>query len=116
MPHTHSAGLLLLPLFLPLLGFLSILFIDRVQEKAIKYVTLIFSLLTFLASLPLWFMFNDGLDGFQFYTNISWIPSIDAGFRVGIDGMSLLLVVLTTFIMPISILASFEPIGKRLKE
>lgn len=116
MPHTHSAGLLLLPLFLPLLGFLSILFIDRVQEKAIKYVTLIFSLLTFLASLPLWFMFNDSLDGFQFYTNISWIPSIDAGFRVGIDGMSLLLVVLTTFIMPISILASFEPIGKRLKE
>ncbi|MFM7339631.1 MAG: NuoM family protein, partial [Bacteroidota bacterium] len=116
MPHTHSAGLLFLPLILPLLGFLSVLFIDRVQEKAIKYVTLIFSLLTFLASLPLWFMFNDGLDGFQFYTNISWIPSIDSGFRIGIDGMSLLLVVLTTFIMPISILASFEPIGKRLKE
>jgi NADH-quinone oxidoreductase subunit M len=73
-------------------------------------------MLTFFASLPLWFMFNDGLDGFQFYTNISWIPSLDAGFRTGIDGMSLLLVVLTTFIMPISILASFEAIGKRQKE
>ncbi len=116
MPHTDSAGLLLLPLFLPLLGFLSILFIDRAQEKAIKYVTLMFSMVTFFASLPLWFMFNDGLDGFQFYTNISWIPSLDAGFRTGIDGMSLLLVVLTTFIMPISILASFEAIGKRHKE
>lgn len=116
MPHTDFAGMLLLTLLIPLIGFITVLFIDKVQEKAIKYITMIFSLLTFGASIPLWFSFNSHIDGFQFYTNIPWISSIDSGFRIGIDGMSLLLVLLTTFMMPIALLTSFDSIKKRLKE
>jgi len=116
MPHTESAGMLLLTLLLPLFGFIAVLFIDKAQEKAIRFTTMMISLLTFGFSLPLWFSFNNSIDGFQFYTNIPWISSIDSGFRIGIDGMSLLLVLLTTFIMPIALLSSFEPIKKRVKE
>jgi NADH-quinone oxidoreductase subunit M len=116
MPHTDFAGILLGTLFLPLIGFIAMLFIDREQIKAIRITALLFSLVNFGLSLPLWFNFHNGIDGFQFYTNIPWIPAIDSGFRVGLDGMSLLLVLLTTFTMPIAIFASFEPITKRPKE
>jgi NADH-quinone oxidoreductase subunit M len=116
MPHTESAGMLLLTLLLPFFGFIAVLFIDKAQEKAIRFTTMMISLLTFGFSLPLWFSFNSSIDGFQFYTNIPWISSTDSGLRIGIDGMSLLLVLLTTFIMPIALLSSFEPIKKRVKE
>lgn len=109
-------GLLLTTLFLPLIGAAGVMFIGRQHTKAIERFSLILSIFTFLVSLFLLKDFDPNVSGFQFTLDISWIHSIDAGFRVGLDGMSLLLVLLTTFIMPIAILSSFDAIHKRQKE
>ncbi len=103
-------------LFLPLAGAIALLFVGRNNENAIKYITMAVSLLAFAASLFLWFGFDQSKPGFQFYIDKLWIPQFDAGFRVGLDGMSLLLVMLTTFITPVAVLSSFGAITKRHKE
>lgn len=103
-------------LFLPIAGAILLLFVNRNNENAIKYITMAVSLLTFAASMFLWFGFDQSKTGFQFYIDKLWIPQFDAGFRVGLDGMSLLLVMLTTFIMPVAVLSSFGAITKRHKE
>lgn len=107
---------LLFTLLLPLIGSIVILFIKSENTRAIKSTALAMSLLTFVVSIALFFLFDKNNPNFQFITQFTWIKAIDAGFRVGIDGMSLLLVLLTTFISPIAILSSFEAIKKRDKE
>lgn len=107
---------LLTCLFLPLLGSLALLLVNRDQTKAIRYTALGISLITFLASIPLFFVFDRTNSGFQFEINNTWIHSLNVGFHLGLDGMSLLLVLLTTFIMPIAIYSSFGAITKREKE
>lgn len=106
---------LFITLFLPLLGAIILLFFNKENAKAIKNSALFISILTFAASLPLFFSFNDLNPGFQFVYEVTWIKAFDAGFRIGLDGMSLLLVMLTTFITPIAIMSSFESIKKREK-
>lgn len=106
---------LLLTLFIPLAGSLAILFINSDERKAIKITTLVVSLLTFIASLGLLPHFDHSTAAMQFTMSKQWIPALDAGFRIGIDGTSLLLVLLTTFMMPIAILASWGSIRKHEK-
>lgn len=106
----------LLTLFLPLFGSVIILFFKREAKQLIKYFTLGFTTVIFLISLFIWFGFDATATGFQYYFDQTWIPAFDAGFRVGIDGMSLLLLMLTTFIMPIAVISSFGAIDKREKE
>jgi NADH-quinone oxidoreductase subunit M len=107
---------LILTLFIPLFGSIVLLFIKRELTSAIKTFALIMSILAFITSLFVFLQFNSADPGFQFYYEINWIPSIDAGFRIGIDGMSLLLLMLTTFLSPLTILASPGAITKREKE
>jgi NADH-quinone oxidoreductase subunit M len=107
---------LLITLFLPLLGSITLLFFNKGKTRLIKVLALVFSIITFLVSLALYFSFDPSNPDFQFYINLSWIPAIDAGFRIGVDGMSMLLVVLTTFITPIALLSSFDAIHQREKE
>lgn len=107
---------LLITLLIPLLSSVAILFFKKDNVNTIKYFALISSLLTFLVSLLLLFNFDQSNTNFQFYFQQSWVPSLDAGFRVGLDGMSLLLVMLITFITPIAILSSFDSIKIREKE
>ncbi|MBE2189292.1 MAG: NADH-quinone oxidoreductase subunit M [Desulfobulbaceae bacterium] len=107
---------LLLTLFIPLAGSLLLLFFKKDNTQAIKYTALGISLFTFLISLFLFFSFDSANPGFQFVVEMVWIQAFDAGFRVGVDGMSMLLVMLTTFITPIAILSSFGSIEKRNKE
>ncbi|MBL8004873.1 MAG: NADH-quinone oxidoreductase subunit M [Candidatus Kapabacteria bacterium] len=107
---------LLLTLFVPLLGAIAVLFINKEQSKAIKSTAFVMSIVTFLLSLLLLPNFDSSNPTFQYVVNQLWIPSLDAGFRIGLDGMSLLLVLLTTFIMPIAIASSFSGIKKREKE
>ncbi len=106
---------LLLTLFIPLLVALVLMFIPSENKKAHRLGAAIGSILTFVVSLALWFGFDKADPGFQFVTNTPWISSLDIGFRFGIDGMSLLLVVLTTFTMPIAIMSSWEGIRDREK-
>jgi NADH-quinone oxidoreductase subunit M len=106
---------LLATLFVPLAGAIAVMFIHRDQAVAAKRTALAFSLVTFLASLFLLPQFQADNTSMQFVINQSWISSIDAGFRIGVDGISLPLVLLTALIMPIAMLASFDSISKNVK-
>jgi NADH-quinone oxidoreductase subunit M len=102
-------------LFTPLVGLLALLFIPSSNPRAIKLWANIASFAGFLVSLPLVFNFDAAKD-YQFVEKASWIPSIGATYHIGIDGLGLLLVMLTTLLGFISILASWSAITERLKE
>ncbi len=103
-------------LFTPLLGGLVLLFIPREMENAHKIAGNVFGALGFLVSLPLLRWWNPGEKPFSFEESAEWIPSIGARYHLGIDGISLLLVMLTTFLGMIAILSSWSAIHQRTKE
>src|SRR5205823_2684537 len=103
-------------LFTPLLGAILMLLIPREAETAHKIACNIFGVLGFLVSIPLIRWWNPGAARFSFEENLSWIPSIGARYHLGIDGISLLLVMLTTFLGMIAILSSWSAIHMRTKE
>lgn len=103
-------------LLIPFIGSLLILFLPKENNSAIKIAGLIISGLAFLASLPLYFGFDPANPGFQFVYKILWIKSLNVSYSVGIDGISLLLVLLTTFLTPLTLLSSWEGITKKIKE
>jgi len=95
----------LIPLFLiPTFGFLILMF----SKNNLREIALGFATLEFLESLRLWSKFNYGCSDFQFSMKISWLS--DYGFFFGLDGISLFFVVLTTFLVPICLLASWDTI------
>jgi NADH-quinone oxidoreductase subunit M len=104
--------------FFPLLGVLVILFINRENKTVIRWVALITSLVTFGISLWVLALFHPADPNLQMVVDIPWIEV--AGWRIsflmGIDGMSILLVLLTTFLTPISILSTWTAIEERVKE
>jgi NADH-quinone oxidoreductase subunit M len=102
-------------LFTPLLGMLVLLFIPSSNARAVKLWANIITLVGFLVSLPLVFNFDNTKD-YQFVERASWIPSIGATYHLGIDGIGLLLVMLTTAIGFLAILCSWNAITERLKE
>ena len=102
-------------LFSPLAGALILLFIGRTKFNTMRWIALLTTLVTFALSLVLFFRFDAADGGFQFFQDVAWIDAIDVGYRVGVDGISLLLVMLTAFIMPISVIASWS-IKHRVKE
>ena len=109
--------LLTLITFLPAAGAVIImLFMKKEQTKAIKGFATAVTVLDFLISLPLWFRFDKAEAGFQFVEKVSWIPTIGVSYFVGIDGISVLLVLLTTLTMIVGVLCSFTAIEEREKE
>ena len=102
-------------LFAPLVGLLVLLFIPSSNARAIKLWANAASFAGFLVSLPLVFNFDHAKD-FQFVEKASWIPSIGATYHIGIDGFGLLLVMLTTLLGFIAVLASWNAVNERLKE
>jgi NADH-quinone oxidoreductase subunit M len=112
-----SVPLLSLVLFIPALGALIImLFIPKQRTLLIKWFAFIVSVIDFLLSLPLVKYFDSSTNAFQFVEQHSWIPSIGVEYFLGIDGISILLVMLTTFLAAISVLCSFSAIDYRQKE
>ena len=107
--------LLSIVLFTPLAGLLVLLFIPSSNTRAIKLWANAISLAGFLVSIPLVLMFDPGKD-FQFVERASWIPSLGASYHLGIDGLGLMLVMLTTLIGFIAVLSSWNAIHDRLKE
>ena len=97
-----------LSILLPAAAGLAIFAIPRENSGALKGFTLAASLLTFLISLRLWSGFDPGAAAFQFTLDQSWLPSYGINYFLGIDGVSLLMILLTTLLMPISVLASFS--------
>jgi NADH-quinone oxidoreductase subunit M len=104
----------------PLVGAVALLFVGRgamPNERALKWTALLFSGATFVLSLGLPIGFNKG-GGLQFETNVAWIDAFKLGVRyhVAIDGLSLWLVILTTFLVPLALLSSWNSIHKRQRE
>jgi len=109
-------NLLDIVLAIPLVGFIVLLLVPRAAEGAIRAAALGFSLVAFVASLGLAFQYETIRPGEQFVTDIVWVASPNIHYHVSLDGLSLWLVVLTTFLTPICILISWSSIQVRIKE
>ena len=107
--------LLSIVLFTPLAGMLVLLLIPATNARAIKLWANAVALVGFLVSIPLVTGFDPNRD-FQFEEKAAWIPSLGAGYHIAIDGLGLLLVMLTTLIGVVAILSSWNAIHERLKE
>jgi len=104
-----------LVVFFPVLGALLILFMPAAAMERIRRVALVTSLVEFGLALPLYFWFNPAFAGMQFLERQVWISSPLILYQIGLDGLSLVLVLLTAFLTPLAVLASW-PITKRVKE
>src|SRR4051812_23958422 len=115
-----ESHILSIVLFTPLLGAILLLFVPKENKDAIRWIANIFALGGFLISLPLVPMFwvQRFEPGFKFMEGSAnnWIPSIGAGYVLGIDGISFLLIMLTTLLGWISIMSSWTAIENRVKE
>jgi len=114
-----SWPILSLVTFLPLAGALFCLVVNgpkEAVERNCKSIALVTSLATFLISLLLWARFDVTKAGFQFEEKADWVPALSIGYHMGIDGISLFFVLLSTLLTPICILASWEAIHVRVKE
>jgi NADH-quinone oxidoreductase subunit M len=107
--------ILTITIFFPLLGVLVLLFVNRENGQVIKLVGLFTTALTFVLSLFLYLRFDDAASGFQFREFALWIPTLNISYYVGIDGLSLLLIVLTTFLTPIALLGTWNSVTHRLR-
>ncbi|HET9883839.1 MAG TPA: NADH-quinone oxidoreductase subunit M [Candidatus Binatia bacterium] len=102
-------------LLLPLIGALVLLLVPRQQRQTLLTLALLSSIAAFIWSLRLFQAFDPGAGEMQFVERISWMPAFGIGYIVGIDGISLFLVLLTTFLMPLAIVASWT-VQDRIKE
>ncbi len=117
----NAAGFPLLSLltFLPLVGALIILSVrgdDAVVASNARWTALWTSLITFALSLILWVQFDKSTADFQFVERLSWMPEFGLNYVMGVDGISVLFVLLSTFLTPLCILASWESIKTRVRE
>jgi NADH-quinone oxidoreductase subunit M len=102
-------------ILLPALGALLLAFIPEEDTGAVRGAALATSIVTFFVSLPLFWLYEPAQAGYQLVRTHAWLPPIGASFSVGVDGISLLLILLTTFLTPISVLASWRGITTRVK-
>ena len=104
-------------ILLPTVGAFFIFFVKSSNKKyqSSKYVALFISLANFLLSLYLWFIFDNTVSEFQFVENRKWIPGF-VNYKVGVDGISILFIILTTFITPLCIISVNTTIENRLKD
>jgi NADH-quinone oxidoreductase subunit M len=107
--------ILSLIVFTPLIGVLALLFIPGDNHRAIKGVALVAALASFVFSLRLLGYDTSGAE-FQFREDYDWIPAFGMGYRMGVDGLSVVLVLLTTVLSIVAIVYSFDPIKTRVKE
>lgn len=113
MENVYTITILLL---IPLVGGLLLLLFPKSKEKLIRITGLAISAITFILSLYLYFEFDPSNGGFQFLHQFKWIENLNISYFVGIDGISLLLVLLTTFLTPLTLLSSWSSIQKNVKE
>ncbi len=104
--------------FVPAFGALIILFMsdsDETSRRNIRNVTLFVTLLNFVLSLGIWWSFDNSVAGFQMVEKVPWIGNF-MSYHLGVDGISMLFIILTTFLMPFCILASWDSVQDRVRE
>ena len=109
-------GLLSAVTFLPALGAFALVLVPRRLGTALRVGALLVALVTFALSVPLYLGFDGGVADYQFEETARWMPTLGVSYHVGVDGISLLLVLLTTLLMPLALLSAWHAIEDRLKE
>ncbi len=108
--------LLTLLILTPILGAVILAFVPREEHGAHRAISVSVSCLVFALSIPLASEFDNAATGFQWVESLAWIPSIGAGWRLGVDGISLWIVILTTFLTPLILVGSTTGIVHRVRE
>lgn len=103
-------------LAIPLAGSVLLLFINKEKEQLIKISGFGISVIAFILSLLIYFNFDIQSDAFQFVHKFDWVKGLNISYHVGVDGLSMLLVLLTTFLTPLTLLSSWSSIKNKLKE
>ncbi len=121
MLSSSAVGFPLLSLltWLPLVGAAIIMLVrgdEEVVASNARWTALWTSLIVFIFSLVLWFRFDPNQAGYQFTESASWLPEFGVGYRMGVDGISVLFVLLSTVLVPICIVASWDSIRSRVRE
>jgi len=112
----NTVNILSYLIVLPLIGILILLLTPSWNAKLLRLIALGFSFATFILSLFLWVWFDKSTSQFQFVDQIFWAPSVNLNFTVGVDGISLFLIILTTLLISLCILASWTGIKNNIKE
>jgi NADH-quinone oxidoreductase subunit M len=102
--------------FFPVFGAIMLMMINRKSADVLRGTALVFTVIEFFLSLPLLFYFNDATHQMQFVEHIPWIQSLGISYFLGVDGISLWIIILTTFLTPICVLCSWTYIQKHIKE
>ncbi len=102
-------------IFFPLISSVILLFIPKENHNVIKVSAYLISLLTFFFSLVLLYKFSIN-SSFQFEVNKNWITALGISYHIGVDGISIFLILLTTFLTPIIVLSSFKAVTEKVKE
>jgi NADH-quinone oxidoreductase subunit M len=110
-----TSNILTIVAFTPAVGALLLLFYNREHTRSIRSFALVITILTFIFSLHLIAHFDSSNPNFQFAINIPWMPSFGINYAMGIDGISVFLIILTTLLSPLAILASWS-VHDRMKE
>lgn len=101
---------------IPLISSIWLMFVPSNKVKLCRNLALFSTSLTFLSSLYLWVLFDSSISGLQFFTIINWFPSFNIYYSIGVDGISLFFIILTTFLLIICILISWSSVTSHLKE
>jgi NADH-quinone oxidoreductase subunit M len=101
--------------FFPTVGALLILLLPSSKPKTVRTAAFLVSLVTFSASVPLFTLFDSTQRGMQFEEHAQWVPGLGISYHLGVDGISMLLITMTTLLTAVSILASFTAITNRVK-
>ena len=112
------SGNLTLITFFPLLGILIVLLVSAIFNNSLRHLkigVLVVSVIEFLISIPLFTNFKNSYADMQFEQQIPWLTDLGVSYHVGIDGISLFLVLLTTFIIPVTILGTWNSIEKGMR-
>ena len=100
----------------PIIGILLLLIIPSRETRLLKFIALNSACFSFIGSLMLWGGFSKSVGFFQFLMKLNWFPLLTLNFTLGVDGISLFFILLTTLLIPLCLLASWNSIGHSLKE
>jgi proton-translocating NADH-quinone oxidoreductase chain M len=112
----YTENLLVYILMFPIIGILILLLVPASNEKLLKFVALNSACLSFIGSLFLWGFFQKSTGHFQFIASFFWLPSLNLNFTLGVDGISIFFLLLTTLLIPLCLLASWNSVSFNLKE
>lgn len=107
---------LLFILILPILGILSLLLVPKSNPLLLKQLGLLNATINFIFSLFLWLFFNKSIGTFQFFVPLIWFPFLNINLNLGVDGISLFFIILTTLLIFLCILVSWNSVSTYLKE